>query len=62
MEPDLAGIVWDSDRVNQLEAIMEERECLDCGESWNDTGSDTCPFCESTNTAIVDFDEDTEED
>ncbi len=32
---------------------VERHKCNQCGEAWDDTGDDICPFCESTDTFIV---------
>ena len=36
----------------------ERRFCNDCWTEWNDTGSYECPFCGSSNTEILDDEDD----
>lgn len=36
-----------------MSGAREIRKCNDCGEEGTDSGTTECPFCESTNTEIV---------
>lgn len=37
--------------------MSEIRRCNECGEEWNEGGDPDCPFCGSTDTYLLDDDE-----
>ena len=43
----------DSEIIEETEMDDENRLCLDCGESWANTGESECPHCGDTNIEII---------